>query len=324
MEKLDNNNRAWMILTEEERLALSLFHGSDKSTWQAGEILKKAHYKYLEIKARGEKFLKMFTEHYNLYDDLFPQDIIISNGFRLYLKLVIIKRKRVNKAIQDMNNPTFWATSSRDELLIKEITKFKNSYKTSERNFYNLIMEFDRWNNFRILPKTIQEPSAFKRRDKNRHRKHLKILINMHPFSVKEIIRKYEFKPKSSNVKHIGYITIIKEIRELEYEIVAIHSIKGILAEMSKIGIYVFMDKEIATRFIEIILKYYDKDTRHCTDGQKFWPQYRVMIKKAMNYDDIQNIIPSRKYLEYALKDIDPQLINPKKSQEQQGPAKRI
>jgi len=324
MNGLNEDNPAWMILTEEERLALQLFHGSDKSTWQAGEILKKAHYKYLEIKARGEKFLKMFTEHYELYDELFPNDIIISNGFRLYLKLVILKRKRVNKAIEDINNPLFWTTSSRDELIISEITKFKNSHKTSERNFYNLIMEFDRWNNFRILPKSIQEPSAFKRRDKNRHRKHLKTLTNMHPFSVKEIIRRYKFKPKSPNVKHIGYITIIKDISELKYEVVPIHTVKKIMAEMSKIGIYIFQDKEVATEFINIILTYYDKETRHCTDGQKFWPQYRIIIKKAMNYNDIQNITPSRKYLENALRDIDPQLVNPKKYNKKNRPIEKV
>ena len=62
MRNLDENNPAWMILIEEEQLALTLHYGPEKSTWQAGEIMKKAHYKYLEIKARGEKFLKIFIE----------------------------------------------------------------------------------------------------------------------------------------------------------------------------------------------------------------------------------------------------------------------
>ena len=186
---------------------------------------------------------------------------------------------------------------------------FRNARKTSERNFHNLIMNFDRWNNFRILPKDIQEPSAFKRRDKNRHRKYLKILINMHPFSIREIIKRYKFEPKAKNVKYIAYITIIKNVKKSEYEIVPIHAIKSIMDEISKIGIYIFKNRDLADHFIQIILKYYDKQIRHCTDGQKFWPQYRLLIKKTINYNSIQNIVPSRKYLEYAMKDVDPSLV---------------
>lgn len=313
MNVLTKDNPAWMILAEEERLALTLHYGADKSTWQAGEIMKKAHYKYLEIRARGEKFLKMFTEYFELYGDLFPQDLIISSSFRKYLLLVIVKRKRVNKVIREIGNPQYLITSSRDQSIIGEMSKFKNSRKISERNFYNLIMDFDRWNNFRILPKGIQEPSAFKRRDKNRHRKYLKILINMHPFSVREIIKRYEFESKASNVKHIAYITIIKDVKKAKYKIVPIHAIKSVMDEISRIGIYIFKDRQMAEVFIEIVLRYYDKEVRHCTDGQKFWPQYRLLIKKAINYNPVQNIIPSRKYLEYAMRDVDPSLVSPKK-----------
>ena len=86
--------------------------------------------------------------------------------------------------------------------------------------------------------------------------------------------------------------------------------------EISKIGIYIFKSRDLAEYCIQIVLKYYDKEIRHCTDGQKFWPQYRLLIKKAMNYNSVQNIVPSRKYLEYAMKDVDPNLVSPKKHRE--------
>ena len=103
MRNLDENNPAWMILIEEEQLALTLHYGPEKSTWQAGEIMKKAHYKYLEIKARGEKFLKIFIEHYEIYGDLFPDDLIISPSFRKFLDLTIIQRMQVSNAIKEID-----------------------------------------------------------------------------------------------------------------------------------------------------------------------------------------------------------------------------
>jgi hypothetical protein len=46
-------SKAWGLLTEEEQTALKLQLGLGKSSWQASEIMGKAHYKYLEIKKRG-------------------------------------------------------------------------------------------------------------------------------------------------------------------------------------------------------------------------------------------------------------------------------
>jgi len=313
MRNLNEDNPAWMVLSNEERLALSLHYGPEKSTWQAGEIMKKAHYKYLEIKARAEKFLKMFVEHYEIYGGLFPGDIIISPSFRKFLELTIVERKQVSNAIKEIDNNVFFTTASRDDFIVKEMKKLKNSRKTSERNFHNLIMDFDRWNNFRIMPKSIQEPSAFKRRNKNRHRKHLKIMVNMHPFTIKKLIQRYEFIPLAHNTKHIGFMPIMVDVEEGEARVIKIHTINKILVELNRIGLYVFGREDEAEEFKTIILRYYEKQERHCTDGQKFWPKYRKMIKSAINHDPIQNITPSRKYLESALKDMDPNLLNPKK-----------
>lgn len=48
---------AWDCLTDAEKNSLMFIQGKGLSTWEAGEILKMPHYKYLELKARAEKFL---------------------------------------------------------------------------------------------------------------------------------------------------------------------------------------------------------------------------------------------------------------------------
>ncbi len=60
---------------------------------------------------------------------------------------------------------------------------------------------------------------------------------------------------------------------------------------------YIFKEEGDAKRFIEILNDYVTKDYKHCRDGQRFWPEFRILTKKAINYDIIQNITPTRKYV---------------------------
>lgn len=52
--------KAWDCLTPTEQQSLFLQLSESKSSWEAGEILKLSHYKYLEIKERSEKFFRLF------------------------------------------------------------------------------------------------------------------------------------------------------------------------------------------------------------------------------------------------------------------------
>ena len=77
------NSKAWDILLDEEKAALSLSINHSKSTWQAGEILNKAHYKYLEIHARAKKFFVMFTQYFKKTGDrLIPDNSEMSWDLR--------------------------------------------------------------------------------------------------------------------------------------------------------------------------------------------------------------------------------------------------
>lgn len=54
--------KAWSCLMDKEQQSLFLQLSESKSSWEAGEILKLSHYKYLEIRERSEKFFRLFSD----------------------------------------------------------------------------------------------------------------------------------------------------------------------------------------------------------------------------------------------------------------------
>lgn len=54
--------KAWSYLIDKEQQSLFLQLSESKSSWEAGEILKLSHYKYLEIRERSEKFFRLFSD----------------------------------------------------------------------------------------------------------------------------------------------------------------------------------------------------------------------------------------------------------------------
>jgi len=65
---------AWEWLSETEQRSLFLTLSTGKSSWEAGEMLKISHYKYLEIKERSEEFFKLFTSFLEKHKALFRPD----------------------------------------------------------------------------------------------------------------------------------------------------------------------------------------------------------------------------------------------------------
>ncbi len=80
----------------------------------------------------------------------------------------MISRLTVRDAITNMSDPSYKVTSFRDKVMDNILYKMQKSTNKGEKDLFDLIIEFDRWNNFRILPKNWQQPSAFKRRNKTK------------------------------------------------------------------------------------------------------------------------------------------------------------
>ena len=290
------NHEAWSILSNDERTAITLSLGYGKSTWEGGEILNKAHFKYLEIQKRSVKFLEIFTNHFHKYGGLFPHNLDIPTSLKEYLSLTILQRKNISQAVNLMDDPSYIVVSRRNAIIIRELKKLANNNSQEAQDLYSIIMDFDRWNNFRILPVEIQEPSAFKRRNKSRNIKHLNTIISLPHFSVLKIIERYSYSGRFSK----KYLPIISPHLDEGYKIITIKNENSIISDISKIGLFIFDENDLALEFSKLVSEYFIFVDKTCKKGQSFWPEFRSIINRAFNYMELENIHRSRLYLDMA------------------------
>ena len=294
------NKEAWEILTKDEKTALTLALGHGKSSWQAGEIMQKAHYKYLEIEARAEKFLRMFTEFYDEYGDLIPRGVDIPNTFKEYLSLVILSRLTVKDAIARIDDPEYKVSSFRDRIMEQGLIAMSKSRNQAEKDLFDLVLEFDRWNNFRVLPKGWQQPSAFKRRNKSKELKYLKNISQLPPISIEKVQELYSY---TGNNDHLWVPIVSKTFKDL-YKIMKVKDRPLVVDNLSKMGFVIFKDKldaeEFAIQVHQYVFKKQVRDNSHVILGLKFWGRFRGLLIKAHNFNKLENIIPNRKFMEDA------------------------
>lgn len=236
------NSKAWALLLEDEKHALSLHFVSGKSTWEAGEIMGKSHYKYLEILARAKKFLEIFENHFNTFGELFPPEISINPITKKYFEGTMLHRNKVTDVIKSLKMPELRNFPEREKILRFEYDKWKTSKNLAEQSILNLILTFDRYNNFRILPKALQEPHAFKRRNKNDHKKLLGYWIDMKYSHFKELKKRCKAKETTPS-KNIGYIFLIRDIKAYDYQIIPVDSKREkTMSLLNQVGICVFKE----------------------------------------------------------------------------------
>lgn len=294
------NNKAWAVLLEDEKSALTLSISYHKSTWEAGEIMDKAHYKYLEIKSRAERFVRIFTEYFQDADSFIPPNSFLHKDFQEYIHSVMIQRKSRKETSDNNKNSMLFVEQSRDRLILEQMELLKKTKDPKHQQLYQLITEFDRWNNFRILPKEIQEPSAFKRRNKTRNLKHLKKVTTIPTFSVNRLISRYDYKGKYKKL----FAPIVTEISDDGYIVMTVEDKPIVVEELSSIGLFIFADEDDALDFGALLYNYISKGKKTCKEGQRFWPKYRVLTEKALNWKSVNNIVPMRKYLQNAFDDL--------------------
>lgn len=291
------NRQAYSILTEKEKLILNLQHVEEKSSWTAGEIMSLAHYKLLEIQYRANHFIRLFSEHFELFDDLIPKGTTGTEEVKDYFRLTIGQRKTIKDTYDLLNSKYgFSGKNTREKEIEEQMILWGQSENAHDLTTYNLIKEFDRWNNFRILPPSLREPSAFKRRNKNILKKHIRVTTNIPDISVGKIEQLFGYKKGSKPV----YLPVITQSGKVV--VFKLKSTKDSIDQLTSLNLYLFTDNKLATEYIELVRSYATQGVKKCKVGLEFWPKYRDMIKRAINYEPIQKIVPSRKYLQLALK----------------------
>lgn len=308
-------SKAWEILSDEEKAALSLSTNHSKSTWEAGEILNKSHYKYLEIQARARHFFVMFTEYFrNTDNQLIPPNSDMSWDFREFILCTIQERMGYRETLKMIGKESELFSKSalvRNEALVAHMERLLKHTDSNHRQLYNILKEFDRWNNFRILPTVIQEPSAFNRRNKTKILKNMKNLYDMDR-AIIDIIKNPKLKPKSNDCYYLPLVCNNNDNND--YEIIKLSKKADILKHISKeLHLYIFDDFEKADDYGFLLEQYLIKKNKTCKIGQIFWPKYRTLIKQAVNYNEVNNIHPKRaNHIKEAFENFDKLIIKKK------------
>lgn len=283
-----HQEKAWNLLTELERNSLFLQMSQGQSSWEAGEILGISHYKYLELRERSIKFFKMFAEYYEQTESLVPANCPIDSRFRDYLEGCIEHRLPRKEAIRYSGDSSLILPEISRKMILRNMERLKNAKGGLDNLLYKLVMEFDRWNNQRILPRSIQQPSAYKRRNNKREKIYIKYLMKIPTYKVKSIWDIFEYNPKK---KKSHYITLISEelFGEEKYQVVRVKRDLDTLEKLSKLYIYIFESEGLADVFGFMTTRYLEK-TKGPRLGQQFWGEYREHIQRAINYNLVNNV----------------------------------
>lgn len=286
-------DKAWDILTNNERNSLFLQMSQGQSSWEAGEILNIPHYKYLELKERSVKFFKMFSQYFQEFETLISPNSVVDSKFRDYVEGIIEKRLTREEALKYTGDSALSLKDLSDSVITKNMNRLLDSELKHDNRLYDLIVEFDRWNNRRVLPRELQLPSAYKRRNNKRDKTYIEFISRIPTNKVNALIDIFTYRPRKAN-KKVYYISLISSEFPDGYYIVPIKPSKETILKISKLSIYIFDDKDKADTFGFIISKFIKSD-RTPKVGQQFWVKYREHIKMSVNYDIIK---PSEFYYE--------------------------
>lgn len=281
MEKYQQD--AWDCLTKKEQDSLFLNISQGLSTRRTGEVLGMSHYKYLEMKARAEKFFKMFSDYFYLYPSLIRPGAPITEAFKDYLYGSILKRLSKDEAINYAGDSSWVLKEFNTKKIISNMSRLKGSEDEWDKALYKLIMEFDRWNSFRILPQSLQAPSAYKRRTNKKYKIYLRYLHRIPDFKIRYILD--TFWKKNGNRR---YIALVSSIFEYGYQVVPIGITDKIYKDLTGMKIYIFEDQLDAEDFGVQVSRYFEIGDPH--SGLKFWKTFNELIEKSLNYKEINNM----------------------------------
>lgn len=281
--------KAWSCLTRVEQQSLFLHTSEGKSSWEAGSMMNISHYKYIEIRERSEKFFRMFADFFEKHNSIFRPDCPCESNFQDFMEGVIEHRLKKRDAVVYTGDSTQQITKVSRKNIIRNMKYLKESEDNWDLDSMRLIFEFDRWNNFRILPSILQQPSAFKRRLNKKDKIYIKYLLKRIPTWVLEKLKeRFYYKVKPSKKK--WWVALISpDLYTDGYYLLPIRPEEEVLNEMSRFYIYVFDDKEDADTFGYLVTSFYER-TAKVISGQKFWPEYRYLVQKAINYNAVNNI----------------------------------
>lgn len=303
---METKESPWNILTEGEKKTLLLAHGHGKSSWKAGEILEKSHYKYLEQLKRAQKFLELFTGYYDKYPSLFHSGLsAIPFSFKEYISYTILERRKPTDIYRLVSDPRYQLRLFREPLILETMALLKLRQGDQYSDLYNLILDYDRWNNQRILPQEIQEPSAYPRRSKNLLKNHIKKISSLPLLTIHTLIDKISTK----SLDNVGFIALINKDIEGGYILSRVNLNDSNIKRLNELGVYLFETETQAVKFGQLLAEYINPKNKGnalltpVKRGRIFWIKFRAITEHALNSDDINTKTRKRSNLDRAFQD---------------------
>jgi len=276
--------KAWELLTDLEKQALSLTVVSERSKQEAAIILNLAPYKFTEIFLRARKFFVMFTEYYEEYETLLPPDLDLSKTETLFISMVILKRRKPADLIKASPEFSSLIRHKNRQILWQDFMKRLQQHSDQAKRLYSMLVEFDKWNAYRILPKLFQEPSPFSRRRVKEFKKIKESVVNITDIGWELFLDMY------GTTKPPWVFT--PSMRNDNFQAEAVKLNKNALVYYTQNQLPVFSKDSQAKQLSELIFDYEALARKSPQSAQRFWANFRTVMLTAVNYNDLMNLKP--------------------------------
>ena len=292
--------KAWKCLTDPEKQSIYLTLGQGISGIQACEILQMTKYKYLELKARSETLFKMYSDYFQNHKSLFRLNCPIQIQFRDYIEACLIQRLPLPEASVYGGERKWRSVSIRESEILHNMDTLSKSTHKHDKDLHLLIQEFDRWNNFRILPNSLQMPSPYRRRSNRLVKNYFRYLRSIPIQTLEKMVREFKLKQASKN-KPSWYIALISDTFKEGYLVVHIKPHKHIETQLTIQRIYIFEDPLHAIQFAQMVIR--QPSVKASRDGMDFWKTYQELVQNALNYSSISHTNKIKDFYDAQFKD---------------------
>lgn len=279
-----NQQKAWDHLTSNEQMALQLTIVGQRSKQEAAIIMGLAPYKFNELVLRARKFFLLFTEYYEEYEDFTPTELGISVEASLFLDGILLRRfKPTDLTSKDIKLQSLVRYEAKQDFWREFLTSLQKLPGQGQA-LYALLLEFDKWNSFRILPKVYQLPSPFSRRRIKQFKKIKEQLHNVTELGWELLLKEYS-TPKPP-------FAFLPTFRLGQPSVETVRLSRASLKYFTSNQLPLFSTESRARGHIDLLSDYGALQKKSPHSSQKFWAAYRITLAGAVNYNELLNIQP--------------------------------
>lgn len=276
------------MLTDKEKTVLFMSISQGKSSWESSQMLGDiTHYKFLEIRQRAERLFKLFADFFAIHPQIFNPQTYIDYKFRDYIYGVMVRRLPKEEAINYAGDSAWLLHPVRKDTISKNLYRLKFSKDQWDQDTFKLLVEFDRWNNFRVLPREYQAESAFNRKISKRFKVYVKYLYRIPDYKIRAIINRFWYSVRDPRKAY--YTVVVSTMFPNGYKVMPIR--KSDVIGVSKYYLYVFETIDDAIDYGVLVSTFFDIAVSNGPrGGLKFWKRYKELIQRTINSKYINNL----------------------------------